>query len=56
MTLVCTECGGVSHRPSGFVEARASFMCDHCRTLQRIAPGEARAPESPDPRRPSRNA
>jgi hypothetical protein len=42
VTLLCSKCGGVSHRPSGFVAARASFMCDHCRSLVRIAPADAR--------------
>jgi len=43
----------VSHRPAGFVAARASFMCDHCRSLVPIAASETAAKEAeavPPPR------
>lgn len=36
VTLQCPHCQGLSRRPIGFVRARTSFVCDHCREIVRI--------------------
>jgi hypothetical protein len=30
VSLVCSKCSSVCNRPSRFIAARSSFVCDHC--------------------------
>jgi hypothetical protein len=41
LSLRCPRCLKISHRPVGFVQAKAAFVCDHCRELARIDKDEA---------------